>query len=71
MNNMNLFLTIFPVLNIAVFLKEGTGNLLPLDNGRQTTAGEIKQMMMDVLSLPHKYNDVFAMWLISPLLGQF
>ena len=58
-----------PVLNIAVFVKEGKGNLLSLDNGRQTLAGEIKQMMMDVLSIPYKFNDVFAVWLISPLLG--
>ena len=56
-------------LNIAVFLKEGTGHLLSLDNGRQTLTGEIKQMMMDILSIPYKFNDVFAIWLISPLLG--
>jgi len=55
-------------LNIAVFVKEGKGNLLSLDNGRQTLAGEIKQMMMDVLSIPYQFNDVFAVWLISPLL---
>ncbi|XP_065066430.1 putative FERM domain-containing protein FRMD8P1 isoform X2 [Rhopilema esculentum] len=55
-------------LNIAVFLKEGTGHLLCLENGKQTTAGEIKQIMMDVLSIPHDCKDLFAVWLISPLL---
>lgn len=53
-----------------MFLKEGTGNLLPLDNGKSSTAGEVKQMMMEIMSLPYKYDDVFAMWLISPLLGE-
>ncbi len=56
-------------MNIAVFLKEGTGRLLSLENGRMTNAGEIKQMMIDNLALPEEAKDIFAIWLISPLLG--
>ena len=52
-----------------MFLKEGTGLLLCLENGKQTTAGEVKRVMMDLLSLPDDSQDVFALWLISPLLG--
>ena len=66
---MIILIIFFSGLNIAVFLKEGTGLLLCLENGKQTTAGEVKRVMMDLLSLPDDSQDVFALWLISPLLG--
>ncbi len=60
----------FLAMNIAVFLKEGTGRLLLLENGKLTTAEEIKQMMISNLALPEEADKVFAIWLISPLLGK-
>eukprot|EP00794_Sanderia_malayensis_P020309 gene20309-22306_t len=55
-------------MKIAVFLKEGAGHLLHLESGRQTNAWEIKRMMIKNLALPDEADNVFALWLISPLL---
>uniref|UniRef100_A0A7M5WSF1 FERM domain-containing protein 8 n=1 Tax=Clytia hemisphaerica TaxID=252671 RepID=A0A7M5WSF1_9CNID len=55
-------------MNVAVFLKEGEGHLLLLERGKITTAGEIKMMMMEILSIPKTSSHVFALWFISPYL---
>ena len=57
-------------MNVAVFLKEGEGRLLLLERGKITTAGEIKQMMLDNLSIPKTASHMFAVWFISPHLGK-
>ena len=57
-------------MNVAVFLKEGDGRLLLLEKGKFTTAGEMKHMMMENLSIPKTASYFFAIWFISPQLGK-
>lgn len=57
-------------MNVAVFLKEGEGRPLVLERGKITTAGEIKQMMLETLSIPRTMSHMFAIWFISPHLGK-
>jgi len=57
-------------MNVAVFLKEGEGHLLLLERGKITTAGEMKMMMLEVLSIPKTSAHVFSIWFISPHLGR-
>ena len=56
-------------MNVAVFVKEGQGHLLSLEKGKITTAGEMKMMMLDELSIPKTSSHVFSIWFISPHLG--
>lgn len=53
-------------MKIAVFLKEGDNRMLQLDKGKITTAGEVKNMMFDVLSISKSAYNVFSIWFISP-----
>jgi len=55
-------------MNVAVFLKEGDGRLLSLERGKFTTAGELKSMMLENLSIPRSASHLFAIWFISPYL---
>lgn len=57
-------------MKIAVFLKEGDNRMLQLDKGKITTAGEVKNMMFDVLSISKSAYNVFSIWFISPHLGK-
>lgn len=61
-------------LKIAVFIKtdrkagEG-GRVLTLDkNGKLTTAGDIKDEMLDLLSIPKESAHLFSIWFISAYL---
>ena len=57
-------------MNVAVFLKESEGHLLQLEKGKVTSAGQIKSMMMEILSIPRTASNIFAIWLVSPHLGK-
>ena len=61
-------------LKIAVFVKkdrkntEGGSYVLELDKGRSTTAGDIKDKMLELLAIPKSSAHLFAIWFISPYL---
>ncbi|CAH1792219.1 unnamed protein product [Owenia fusiformis] len=55
-------------LEMCVYFANKTGLEMTLEGGRCTTAEEVFEQLMELLSLPSEARDVFCLWLISPLL---
>ncbi|XP_031561008.1 FERM domain-containing protein 8-like isoform X2 [Actinia tenebrosa] len=55
-------------MTVAVFLVEKAARLLNLEDGKNATAGTMKRIMMENLSLQPDAEAVFCIWLKSPLL---
>lgn len=58
-------------MTVAVFLVEKAARLLNLEDGKNATAGTMKRIMMENLSLQPDAADVFCIWLKSPFLREF
>ena len=55
-------------MTVAVFLVEKAVRLLNLEDGKSATAGVMKRIMMETLTLAPEADKVFCIWLKSPLL---
>ncbi|KAK3749498.1 hypothetical protein QZH41_013476, partial [Actinostola sp. cb2023] len=55
-------------MTVAVFLVEKAVRLLNLEDGKSATAGVMKRIMMETLTLAPEAGKVFCIWLKSPLL---
>jgi len=67
---LDLFLLALP-LQIVVYFEDKTGIDLSVEDGQHAEAGELFEIIMDEMKFPAVARDVFSLWLVSDLLGEF
>ena len=66
----DVFLPALP-LQIVVYFEDKTGIDLSVEDGQHAEAGELFEIIMDEMKFPAVARDVFSLWLVSDLLGEF
>jgi len=61
----------FPAsMDVCLFLRNRTGIHVQLEEGHQAEADDLFDIVLQDQNLPPECEDVFALWLVSPLLGK-
>lgn len=57
-------------IEMVIWTRDRKGIHVNLEgNGAEAQAGDIFQIVKDYRRIPDAYNDVFSVWMVSPLLG--
>lgn len=58
-------------MDMVVFLRDRTGIYLSLEDGQDAETSDLMEIVLQEQGLPPECEDIFSLWLISPLLGQY
>lgn len=68
---MDLIPLISATMDVCIFLRDRTGIHVSLEEGHQAEADDLFDIVLQDQNLPNECEDVFALWLVSPLLGNY
>ena len=54
-----------------MYFEDKTGIDLSVEDGQHADAGELFEYIMEEMTFPAIARDVFSLWLVSDLLGEF
>lgn len=66
-----LSLYIAASMDLCIFMRDRSGIHCTLEEGHNAEADDLFDIVLTDQGLPEECEDVFALWLVSPLLGKF
>lgn len=58
-------------MDLCIFMRDRSGIHCTLEEGHNAEADDLFDIVLADQGLPEECEDVFALWLVSPLLGKF
>ena len=59
-----------PAIECVVYFMDKSGLHIVIEDGQNTEAGDLFEMVMEEKNFPPEARDVFSLWLVSDLLGK-
>lgn len=56
-------------MDVCIFMRDRSGIHVQLEEGHHAEADDLFDIVLQDQGLPAECEDVFALWLVSPLLG--
>lgn len=57
-------------MDVCIFMRNRSGIHMQLDEGHNAEAEELFDIVVQENNLPKECEDVFSLWLVSPILGK-